>query len=103
MRDLLCRLPDGKHIMDNDEFLIFIDFVKSCKTVRDVKAVYYNAAFQQEFFFVPMTSRIRILSETQQRSSDDSSGFIRQVPDCISRFVPDNNRERQSSISERGT
>jgi hypothetical protein len=25
------------------------------------------------------------------------------VPDCISRFVPDNNRERQSSISERGT
>ena len=97
------RLPDGKHIMDNDEFLIFIDFVKSRKSVRYVKAVYYNAAFQQEFFFVPMTSRIRILSETQQRSSDDSSGFIRQVPDCISRFVPDNNRERQSSISERGT
>jgi hypothetical protein len=52
MRDLLCRLPDGKHIMDNDEFLIFIDFVKSRKTVRDVKAVYYNAAVQEEFFFV---------------------------------------------------
>jgi len=34
------RLPDGKHILDKDEFFIFIDFVKSRKTVRDVKAVY---------------------------------------------------------------
>jgi len=53
-------LPDRKDLLDNNQFLLFIDVIKRGITSGNMKPVDDNPTFQNQFFFIAMNTRERI-------------------------------------------
>lgn len=96
-------LLDRQDLLHNHQFLVFIDLVKCGKTMGNVKPVYHNPSPQDQFLLIPLGSRVGILLQPLQGSPDDPSCFLRQTVDLFGQFVPDDEGEGHSSISESET
>lgn len=98
----MCLLY-SKNILDYDNLIFFINLIKNSIPVGDVETEDYNPSFQNQFFFVAMTPRERVLFQTMQGIFNDSTCFFWQDIDIFGSFMPNLYFKRQSLISERGT
>ena len=76
-------LLDWQDLLDNHQFLLFINIVKCSITTGNVKPVNYNPSSQNQFFFIALSSREGIFFEPFQGSLDYPSCLLRQAVDLV--------------------
>jgi len=76
-------LFDRQDFLNNHQFFFFVYLVKHGITSGNVKPVDDNPAFQNQFFFIPLTSREGIFFKPFQGCPDYPAGLFRQAVNLI--------------------